>query len=204
MIAAVKRGVPVRVIHDPQQDPEPLYWQDASNIDWMSMNGVQIKHRAHQGLMHETAVIMHGLGEVIFGSSNWSPGSANFQLEHNFFYTPSMNKVLDSGETFYDGSRPVQSQVEQHQCIRALPTSPTQCASVLSSGERERRCPADGHTAMGRRLLGSQIRHLFRNDLDPAADRNRRHDRRPGPERGRDIQHPQSFARHHLLLARRR
>jgi len=102
MIAAVKRGVPVRVIHDPQQYREPLYWQDASNIDWMSMNGVQIKHRAHQGLMHEAAVIMHGLGEVIFGSSNWSPGSGNFQLEHNFFYTPSMNKVLDSGETFYE------------------------------------------------------------------------------------------------------
>ena len=42
--------------------------------------------------MHEAAVIMHGLGEVIFGSSNWSVASANSQLEHNYFYTPAFNE----------------------------------------------------------------------------------------------------------------
>ena len=108
MIAAVKRGVKVRLIHDPQEYRNTLYWQDAYNVDLMYMNSVPIKHRAHRGLMHEAAVVMHGLGEVIFGSSNWSQGSANYQLEHNYFYNPSINKVVDSGDplqprkTFYE------------------------------------------------------------------------------------------------------
>ena len=35
---------------------------------------------------------MHGLGEVIFGSSNWTTASAGYQDEHNYFYKPSLNK----------------------------------------------------------------------------------------------------------------
>ena len=53
------------------------------------------------GLLHEASVVLRGLGEVIFGSSNWSPDSANAQNEHNLFYTPAVNKVLDTGETFF-------------------------------------------------------------------------------------------------------
>jgi phosphatidylserine/phosphatidylglycerophosphate/cardiolipin synthase-like enzyme len=102
MIAAVKRGVRVRLIMEPQQYREPTKKEDSYNIDRMYMAGVQIKKRNHLGLLHEAAVICHGVGAVIFGSSNWSVPSANSQSEHNFFYKPSVNIVLDSGETFFD------------------------------------------------------------------------------------------------------
>jgi hypothetical protein len=59
----------------------------------MWMGGVQIKMRQHAGLAHEAAVVMHGLGEVIFGSSNWTAASAIYQDEHNYFYEPSFGKT---------------------------------------------------------------------------------------------------------------
>ena len=58
----------------------------------MYMGGVQIKMRQHEGLMHQGSVVMHGLGEVIFGSSNWTTASAGWQDEHNYFYNPSLGK----------------------------------------------------------------------------------------------------------------
>jgi len=100
MIAAVRRGVRVRLITEPEQYRNPDKREHSYNIDRMYMGGVQIKHRNHIGLLHEALVICHATGSVIFGSSNWSPASANSQNEHNFFYTPSTNIVLDNGETF--------------------------------------------------------------------------------------------------------
>ena len=59
----------------------------------MWMAGAQIKVRQHAGITHEAAVILHGLGEVIFGSSNWSPPVASGPAdEHNYFYDPSLGK----------------------------------------------------------------------------------------------------------------
>jgi hypothetical protein len=92
MIDAVARGAAVRVITEPTEYRNPTRLWHAKHVDRMYMGGVQIKHRKHEGLMHQASVVMHGLGEVIFGSSNWTTASAGYQDEHNFFYDPSLNK----------------------------------------------------------------------------------------------------------------
>jgi hypothetical protein len=54
----------------------------------MYMGGVQIKMRKHEGLTHEAAVVMHGLGEVIFGSSNWTTTSSALPGRAQLFLQP--------------------------------------------------------------------------------------------------------------------
>ena len=85
LIAAVARGVPVRVLTEPEQyrDPERLW--HAWNIDRMYAAGVQLRHRRHAGLTHQKLTILHGQALTIFGSSNWSSPSADAQHEHNLF-----------------------------------------------------------------------------------------------------------------------
>jgi phosphatidylserine/phosphatidylglycerophosphate/cardiolipin synthase-like enzyme len=91
MIAAKARGVPVRVISDPQQYRDVTRLWDAWNIDRMKMAGIDIKMRAHAGLNHEKLVLLYGQGLSIFGSSNWTTASDNSQEEHNCFCTdPTM------------------------------------------------------------------------------------------------------------------
>jgi phosphatidylserine/phosphatidylglycerophosphate/cardiolipin synthase-like enzyme len=92
MISAVARGVPVRLITEPTEYRNPTRLWDAKHVDRMWKGGVQIKIRRHAGLMHEASVVMHGLGEVIFGSSNWTTASAFYQDEHNYFYNPTLGK----------------------------------------------------------------------------------------------------------------
>ena len=92
MIGAVARGVPVRLITEPTEYRNPVRLYDAKHVDRMFMGGVQIKIRQHEGLMHEASVVLEGLGEVIFGSSNWTTASAAFQDEHNYFYNPTLGK----------------------------------------------------------------------------------------------------------------
>lgn len=92
MIRAVGRNVPVRLITEPTEYRNPQRLWHAKHVDRMYRGGVQIKHRQHQGLMHQASVVMHGLGEVITGSSNWTTASAFYQDEHNYFYNPSLGK----------------------------------------------------------------------------------------------------------------
>jgi hypothetical protein len=92
MIDAVARGVPVRLITEPSEYRNPTRVWHSKHVDRMYMGGVQIKHSNHAGMAHQASVVMHGLGEVIFGSSNWTTASAGYQDEHNFFYHPSLNK----------------------------------------------------------------------------------------------------------------
>jgi len=90
LIRAVARGVPVRLLAEPLE-----YRFDASrigaeltgpyNIDRLHAAGVQIKMRKHQGLTHQKSVLLYGRGLTIFGSSNWSWQSFNYQEEHNYF-----------------------------------------------------------------------------------------------------------------------
>jgi phosphatidylserine/phosphatidylglycerophosphate/cardiolipin synthase-like enzyme len=106
MIAALKRGVRVRIITELHEYRDAKKLEHAYNLDRMYMASVdgrriEMKQRQHQGLMHELGIVLHGLGEAIFGSSNMSPTSADFQNEHNLFYSPAVNIVLDSGETFF-------------------------------------------------------------------------------------------------------
>ena len=86
-IAAVKRGIPVRLIHEPDEYRNPARQWDSWNVDRLHMAGVQIKMRKHLGLNHQKSVILYSRGLTIFGSSNWTGPSSNFQLEHNYFTT---------------------------------------------------------------------------------------------------------------------
>ena len=84
-LAAVNRGIPVRLIHEPDEYRNPARQWDSWNIDRMYMGGVQIKMRKHQGLNHQKSVVLYGKGMTIFGSSNWTGPSSNSQAEHNYF-----------------------------------------------------------------------------------------------------------------------
>jgi hypothetical protein len=86
-IAAVKRGVPARLIHEPDEYRNPARQWDSWNVDRLYMAGVQIKMRKHLGLNHQKSVLLYSRGMTIFGSSNWTGPSSNFQLEHNYFTT---------------------------------------------------------------------------------------------------------------------
>ena len=86
-IAAVQRGVPVRLIHEPEEYRNPARHWDSWNVDRMYMAGVQIKMRKHLGLNHQKSVLLYGKGMTIFGSSNWTGPSSNSQAEHNYFTT---------------------------------------------------------------------------------------------------------------------
>ena len=86
-INAVKRGIPVRLIHEPDEYRNPARQWDSWNVDRMYNAGVQIKMRKHLGLNHQKSVLLYGQGMTIFGSSNWTGPSSNWQLEHNYFTT---------------------------------------------------------------------------------------------------------------------
>ncbi len=90
MIAAVKRGVPVRLITEQKQYRDPLRIWHSWNVDRMYMAGVQVKHRGHVGLSHEKLTMLVRQGMTIFGSSNWTSASADSQLEHNLFTTDAV------------------------------------------------------------------------------------------------------------------
>ena len=85
MIAAVARGLIVRVITEPTEYRDPNYLWDAWNVDRMYMSGVQVKMRAHQGLNHGKLILLYQQVMSIFGSSNWTTASTSSQQEHNEF-----------------------------------------------------------------------------------------------------------------------
>ena len=86
-INAVQRGVPVRLLHEPDEYRNLARQWDSWNVDRMYMAGVQIKMRKHLGLNHQKSVLLYGQGMTIFGSSNWTGPSSNSQQEHNYFTT---------------------------------------------------------------------------------------------------------------------
>lgn len=87
MIAAVARGVPVRLLTEPNEYRNPDKFWHSWNVDRMYMAGVQIKNRNPQrlGLNHEKVVMLYGQKMSIFGSSNWTTSSSVSQEEHNYF-----------------------------------------------------------------------------------------------------------------------
>jgi phosphatidylserine/phosphatidylglycerophosphate/cardiolipin synthase-like enzyme len=88
-VSAVSRGIPVRLLTEQNEYRNPDRPWDAYNVDLMYNGGVQIRIRAHQGLNHEKVVMLYGLGTTIFGSSNWTGPSSNYQQENNYFTTKS-------------------------------------------------------------------------------------------------------------------
>lgn len=87
MISAMARGVPVRLITEPKQYRDRSRYWHSWNVDRLYVAGAQIRHRAHQGLMHQKSVQLHSQRMVIFGSSNWTSPSSTIQEEHNYFTT---------------------------------------------------------------------------------------------------------------------
>jgi len=85
MIAAVKRGVQVRLITEQQEYRDPTYLWDSWNVDRMYMAGVKVKQRQHAGLNHGKLVLLTSQSMAIFGSSNWTSASSTSQAEHNQF-----------------------------------------------------------------------------------------------------------------------
>ena len=87
LIAALKRGVKVRIINEPRQYRNPHYVLDAYYVDQMWKAGAEIKMKNNIGGqdMHQKSVILYDLGEVEFGSGNWTDSSAYGQDEHLLF-----------------------------------------------------------------------------------------------------------------------
>jgi phosphatidylserine/phosphatidylglycerophosphate/cardiolipin synthase-like enzyme len=93
IVAAVKRGVPVRLITDETEyRNRDRYW-DAYNVDIMYRAGVKVRVDAHAGIDHAKVVMLIGQKTTIFGSSNWTSPSTSSQREHNYFTTKSW--ILD-------------------------------------------------------------------------------------------------------------
>ena len=87
IIAQVNRGIPVRLITDTGEYRNPSRLWDSYNVDKMYHAGVQVRLDDHQGINHEKAILLRGLGMSIFGSSNWTSPSSDSQREHNMFTT---------------------------------------------------------------------------------------------------------------------
>jgi phosphatidylserine/phosphatidylglycerophosphate/cardiolipin synthase-like enzyme len=94
VIQASQRGVPVRLIQEPDSyRPGPdmagrdWYMWHAPMIDVLYRYGVQIRNRAHKGVLHQKSVVLRGLGMGIFGSSNWDHPENDAHDQHNMFTT---------------------------------------------------------------------------------------------------------------------
>ncbi|HEX6464976.1 MAG TPA: phospholipase D-like domain-containing protein, partial [Vicinamibacterales bacterium] len=87
IIAAVQRGVKVRLITEQEEYRNTDRLWDSWNVDRMCVAGVAIRQRGHDGLNHEKVVLLRKQAMVIFGSSNWTSPSNQSQEEHNEFTT---------------------------------------------------------------------------------------------------------------------
>ena len=85
LIRAVKRGVPVRLITEPERYRNKENVWHSYQVDRLHMNKVQIRHRAHAGFTHQKNTLLYSQGLAIFGSSNWTSESNKSQYEHNYF-----------------------------------------------------------------------------------------------------------------------
>jgi len=95
LIENVQRGVGLRLITEPHQYRDESRLWHAWNVDRLfkagithpigGAPGIQIRHRLHAGLLHEKLSILIGSGVSVFGSSNWTSASSDYQLEHNLF-----------------------------------------------------------------------------------------------------------------------
>ena len=90
LLRAVARGVPVRLLAEPDEyrfDKSRLGAELTGpyNVDRLHAAGVQVRMRKHLGLNHQKSLSLYGRGLTIFGSSNWSSPSFNYQEEHNYF-----------------------------------------------------------------------------------------------------------------------
>ena len=108
IIKAAARGVAIRLMVDPGEYRNSARLWDAWNVDRLYVAGIPIRVSVHQGQNHGKLVLLYGLGESIFGSSNWSSPSGDSQHEHNYFVTNSslFNWFVDYFERRWTNGNP--------------------------------------------------------------------------------------------------
>jgi len=93
MIAAMQRGIPVRIISDMKEYRLGAKQWVSYNLDRLWIAGVPLRVRGHLGLNHQKLVLFYHNQPTtgtpgpltVFGSSNWTTPSASQQQEHNYF-----------------------------------------------------------------------------------------------------------------------
>src|SRR5262249_24509704 len=155
IIAAHKRGVPVRIIVDEIEYRLAARLWDAWNVDRLYAAGIPIRWNVHQGVNHGKLVLLYGLGETIFGSSNWSSPSASSQHEHNYFTnkTHVFNWFVSYFERRWNNSNP--AGVKETAAFAPLPPDKPVNKSPASG--------ATGVATVGQKLVwdGGPWAHLY-------------------------------------------
>ena len=93
LIAAMQRGIPVRVLSDTKEYRFPNRQWVSYNLDKLWAAGIPLRVRGHLGLNHQKLVLFYHNQPTtgvpgpltVFGSSNWTTPSASQQQEHNYF-----------------------------------------------------------------------------------------------------------------------
>ena len=85
LIAAHRRGVPVRVFVEQREYRFTNRWRHSYNIDKLIAAGIPVRQRRHQGWNHLKLTLLRGQQTAVFGSQNWSYTAG--QYEHNYFTT---------------------------------------------------------------------------------------------------------------------
>jgi len=89
LIAAFRRGIPVRYIGENREYRLVSRLWVAYNMDRIYAAGIPMRVRAHEGLNHQKLVLLYGQAMTVFGSSNFTSPSDNSQQENNYFTTKS-------------------------------------------------------------------------------------------------------------------
>jgi phosphatidylserine/phosphatidylglycerophosphate/cardiolipin synthase-like enzyme/regulation of enolase protein 1 (concanavalin A-like superfamily) len=98
LIAALGRGVRVRLLTDWGQYTWSERLWHAWNVDRLHKAGAEIRaagesgdrphvasRKGHWGTMHQKSTLLYSQGMTVFGSSNWTSPSTDSQEEHNYF-----------------------------------------------------------------------------------------------------------------------
>jgi HKD family nuclease/regulation of enolase protein 1 (concanavalin A-like superfamily) len=118
VIAAHLRGVPVRLITEPNQYREPARWAHSYNVDRLYTAGVPLRHRRHLGANHQKTTLLRSQRMAIFGSHNWTHTAG--QYEHSYFTTKDW--IYDWFATQYD--RKWNSDTETEPFVPLPPDTP--------------------------------------------------------------------------------
>ena len=92
IIRALGRGVPVRILSDPEQYQE--YAGMKPYMDAVIAAGAQVRWRVHAGMTHEKLVIFHSDGTAVIPTNNfdtWSSYSIAFYTQESYVYEWSVN-----------------------------------------------------------------------------------------------------------------
>jgi hypothetical protein len=91
IVAAIQRGVPIRIILEPSQYRNTVRYTHSAHADRIyaavAARGEpwRVRHRRHLGENHQKLTLLRDQRMAIFGSQNWTTTSG--QYEHNYFTT---------------------------------------------------------------------------------------------------------------------